>query len=207
MKKINDYSQHREGEVIARYFGESKGTLISLGENDGKTLSNVLGLIEIGWKGYLVEPSQIPFKKLIELHKSNDKVKCFNYAIGNEDGETTFYESGEHLGKGDTSLLSTIKEDELKRWGKTCTFKKITVPVKTWDSFIKDSKVKKAHLISIDCEGVDFDILIQIDFDKLDTKMIIVESNNVDNKKYSDYMNSKGYRLYYANQCNLIFTK
>lgn len=201
-----DYSQFGEGKIINEYFGD-KGVLISLGENDGRTLSNVLGLIERGWKAYLVEPSEVPFAKLKELHKGNENVKCFNYAVGTYDGDTFFYDSGTHLNKGDTGLLSSTSEQEIKRWGKLCTFEKKTVKMKTWGFFKKDAKFRKADMISIDCEGVDFDILTQIDFNALKTKMVCVESNSVENEKYINYMFKFGFKLHYSNSCNLIFTK
>lgn len=200
------YSQHGECKIINEYFND-KGVLISLGENDGKTLSNVLGLIERGWKAYLVEPSEVPFAKLKELHKDNESVKCFNYAVGTYDGDTFFYDSGTHLNKGDTGLLSSISEQEIKRWGKSCTFEKKTVKVKTWESFKKDAGFRKADMISIDCEGLDFDILTQIDFNALKTKLVCVESNSIENEKYINHMATFGFKLHYSNPCNLIFTK
>ena len=200
------YSQHGECKIINEYFGD-KGVLISLGENDGRTLSNVLGLIERGWKAYLVEPSEVPFAKLHELHKNNESVKCFNYAVGTYDGDTFFYDSGTHLNKGDTGLLSSISEHEIKRWGKSCTFEKKTVKLKTWDSFKKDAGFRKADMISIDCEGLDFDILTQIDFNALKTKMVCVESNSIENEKYINHMATFGFTLHYSNACNLILTK
>lgn len=202
---MNDYSQFGEGKIINELFTD-KGVLISLGENDGKTLSNVLGLIEKGWKAYLVEPSSV-YDKLAEFHKDNELVKCFNYAIGTYDGDATFYESGEHLNKGDSALLSTINPDELRKWERVCTFNKKIVPVRTWESFKKDAKFRKADFINIDCEGVDFDILTQIDFNALKTQMVCVESNSKDNQKYIDHMAKFGFKLYHFNSCNLIFTK
>lgn len=204
---INDYSQHGEGKVISDYFGGYIGSLLSIGENDGKTLSNVLGLIENNWSAYLIEPSPVPFSKMKELHKGNNNVKLFNYAISTESGELDFYESGEHLGNGDSSLLSTLKESEIKRWKGTCTFKKIKVKVKTFKDFMEDSKITQVDLISIDCEGLDFDILKSIPLYKLTPKMIIIETNSVGNKEVISYMLDHGYKVYYNNFCNLIFTK
>lgn len=204
---INDYSQHGEGRVISDYFNSHIGTAISIGENDGKTLSNVLGLIEQGWSAYLIEPCLVPFNKMKELHKGNKSVHLFNYAIGLETGEADFYESGEHLGKGDTSLLSTLNESEIKRWKGTCEFKKTKVKVKTFNDFLRDSRIANCDLISIDCEGLDFDILKTIPLHKLSVAMIIIETNSVGNKEVIDYMFYNGYKLHYNNFCNLIFVK
>ena len=204
---MNDYSQYGEGKVINHYFQNKTGTCVSLGENDGKTLSNVLGLIEMGFKAHLVEPSNEAFVKLKELHKNNKNVWLYNYAIGKHNGETTFYHSGTHLNTGDTSLLSTIDKDELKRWGKSCEFTETKTQVKTWNNFLLDSLLTEIDFISIDCEGVDFEILQQIRFDKLNVKMLCIEYNNVEESKFTNYMKQYGYKLHYKNYCNLIFVK
>lgn len=201
-----DYSQFGEGQILSNLLGESNGTLVSLGENDGKTFSNVYHLIKRGWSGYLVEPSKEAYDKMIKLHKSNRNVRCFNYAIGDYDGETVFFESGTHLNEGDTAILSTIKKDELLRWGDTHEFNETKVPIRKWSTFEIDANLHEADLISIDCEGVDFEILQQIDFNKLKTRVVIVESNNVENEKYIEHMKNYGFTLHFRNHCNLIFT-
>jgi FkbM family methyltransferase len=204
---MNDYSQHGEGKVIADYFNGYVGNLISLGENDGKTLSNVLGLIEVGWSAKLVEPSESVYQKLEDLHRNNKKVDTFNFAIADKDGEIAFYESGTHLKNGDLALLSSIDSNEIKKWKKTTEFKEKKAPCFKWETFVRMTKTKNVDFISIDCEGVDFEILTKIDFNKLAVKMVCVESNSVDNQKYINHMASFGYSLYYSNYCNLIFTK
>jgi len=204
---MNDYSQYGEGKVINHYFNNKQGVCVSLGENDGKTLSNVLGLIESGFIAYLVEPSEEAFSKLKELHKDNSNVKSFNFAIGSFDGETTFYHSGTHLNKGDISLLSTINKDELERWGNTCEFTETKVPIKKWETFTELANIKDIDFISIDCEGVDFEILKQINFNKHNVKMVCVEYNNINSDMYEQLMSIHGYKLHYKNVCNLIFVK
>ena len=58
------YSQNFEDEVIAEYFGNFQGTLIDIGANDGKTLSNSHYIIEKGWKAHLFEPNKNVLEKL-----------------------------------------------------------------------------------------------------------------------------------------------
>lgn len=200
------YSQHGEDTFLLKFFKRKPGTLISFGENDGVTLSNVKALIDIGWAAHLVEPSEICFKKLHELHIDNPKVRCYNYAIGSEDGVFPFFESGSHLSPNDYSLLSTLKPEEMSRIKGDHGFEEKTVQVKTWDSFMRDCGVPKFDLLSIDCEGMDFEILSQIDFKKYRPKMVVVESNRIEDNKYKAYMKKFGYRLSNTNPCNLFFT-
>src|SRR5690349_15581536 len=108
------YSQNAEEKIIIEYFEKNslgyQGTLLDIGANDGKTLSNSLALIEHGWKAVLIEPDADAFGKLIELHGTNSNVICRNVAIADEDGEMDFYKSGTHLNQGDIGLLSTLSE-------------------------------------------------------------------------------------------------
>ena len=203
----NDYSQYGEGKHIANYFKGSLGTLLSIGENDGKTLSNVLGLIELGWAAHLVEPSKTAFDKMKDLHKDNKLVQCYNFAITETDGLFDYYESNTHLNNGDTALLSTLVKSEIKRWKGTQQFEEKKVSGLSFNSFIKASQIEQLDLISIDAEGMDYSILKQIDPVKLGVKMLIVETNSENDQQYLSYMVDYGYKIHYRNFCNTIFIK
>lgn len=173
---MKSYSQNNEDIIICEYFKSFKGTLLSIGENDGITLSNVYNLLLRDWAGVLVEPSKEAFRKL----KINTKVldvELHNVAISDKAGELEFYESGTHLGKGDTSLLSTLNESELERWkGSNNHFIKTTCEAITYQMLLERSKYKSFDFISVDCEGKDLDVLKQIDLSN--TKMVCIEYNN-----------------------------
>lgn len=181
MKK---YSQNDEDLHIVNYFGEFKGNLLSVGENNGKTLSNSLRLIELGWKATLVEPSPTSFNELFTLHKENKNVKLVNCAIGTEDGKCILHESGAHFAdNSDYALLSTIKQPEAKWQG--VTFKDVEVVLSTYKTFLKNLDywhgVEEFDFITIDAEGVDVDILKQIDL--TNTKLLCIEWNSIESVK------------------------
>jgi FkbM family methyltransferase len=190
-------SQHGEEDIIRDYFKGFKGRLLSLGENDGKTLSNVYEALVEGWTGVLVEPSQTAFGRMKELWKDRKDIEMFNVAISTSSGVATFYESGNHLGMGDTSLLSTLDKDELDRW-KGYEFTETTVPTWTIEELLKHTK-KGFDLISIDCEGLDYEILKQLDL--TGCQMLIIEYNGKDEEKY---IKQSGMKLLTKNAANLI---
>jgi FkbM family methyltransferase len=196
------YSQNNEEKIIKDYFKDFRGTFLDIGANDGVTLSNTRGLSLLGWSGVLVEPSKIAFEKLKTLYADYPNIQVFNYAIGTYDGETDFFDSGTHLHQGDTSLLSTIKQNETKKWTSE-TFTQTKVNIKTYASFLNDCGHLDFELISIDAEGMDWEILQQINLD--DTKMIIVEFNQIGKDKYVDYCSNFGLKLIAQNHENLIF--
>ena len=123
------YSQNLEDLFITDYFTGYKGTLLSIGENDGKTLSNARALIEnFDWAAHLVEPSSV-FYDLKRLYIGNQNVHCYNVAVGEEQGIVDFYESGAHVPNGtDKALVSTLDFNETQRWSGVA-FNKIKVNV------------------------------------------------------------------------------
>lgn len=167
-----NYSQNQEQQYIVNYFGNKPHHLLDIGANDGQTFSNSRYLLEhLGWSGLLVEPSPTAFKKLKALYKDNDLVECLNVAIANEKGRIDFYDMGEHIGKGDSSLLSTAVQSETNRWIGT-QFAKCKVKAVTYADIIDTY-----DFITIDCEGLDLDVLKQIDLKH--TSLVCIEHNSV----------------------------
>lgn len=199
-----NYSQNNEQQIVETFFNGFIGRCFSVGENDGKTLSNVKSLIDNGWGAVLIEPSETAFNKLVELHKNNSKVLCYKLALSDFNGEADFFESSEHLGVGDTSLLSSLNLDETKRWTKE-TFTKTRTKVSTFYDFMVDKPFQTFDLISIDAEGVDFLILQQIDLFKTKTSMVIVEWNSKDLDKFDNYFKQYFFKLHDKNHENLIY--
>jgi FkbM family methyltransferase len=197
-------SQNNEEQIILNYFGNHTGTLLDIGANDGYTLSNSYNLMSRGWQGCLVEPAPGAWAKLEDLYLDVPGAFLFNYAIGARNGKAILYESGEHLGKGDTGLLSTIVATEMNRWKDTNnTFVETEVRVSTFSDFLIESPLKHFDLITIDAEGMDYEILRQIDLQAVKCRMLIIEFNGKHAQKYIDYM--QGYRLVASNYENLIF--
>lgn len=197
-------SQNREEEIFKDYFKGFKGYLLEVGANDGQTLSNSFGLINIGWSAVLVEPSVTCLEKLNVLYRTNTKVKIAPYALGLTDGEVDYWESSSLLTAADHSLVSTIVPKEKERWsGIDISFEKKIADCLTWDSFYKKYP-NKYDLISIDIEGVDFDLLTQMDLNKIGCKLICVETNGKDTQKYADYISQFGHKVIHTNAENLI---
>ena len=213
------FSQNREEEVILKYFGSHIGTFLSVGENDGETLSNVRQLAINGWRGVCVEPCPEPFEKLEKLYDyydsylngeaidNYDAVLIINIAIGTETGYADFYKSGEHLGKGDSGLLSTLVPSEMDRWKGTEVFEKIMVPVISWSDFYENLCNPTFDFVSIDIEGKDVDVLEQMDLDAMETKMVCIEHNS--NRKTLKRIKAKlkGWKELHRNHENIIMTR
>jgi FkbM family methyltransferase len=201
------YSQNSEEIVILNYFHLQeikKGTFIDIGANDGITLSNTRALAELGWSGVLIEPSKEAYKRACENNKNNLSIQIYNCAIGKENKLITFYESGEHLGKGDTSLLSTIVKDELSRW-KDETFTENVAMCYDWKYFLEQSELKEFDFISMDIEGMELEVLPQMDLNELKVYLFCVEWNGKNFDFFDNYFKSFGFNLIHQNPENLIY--
>lgn len=202
-----NYSQNNEQQVIIDYFKDFKGTFLDIGANDGQTLSNTRALAELGWCGVLVEPSPKAFSRLSNLYESSKK-GCFylyDVALGLHNGRATLHESGELLKKGDTSLVSTLIEDEKQRFENVLSYDKVEVKCFRWKTFLNRLTIKKFDFISIDCEGMDADLLDQMDV--TDTRCVCIEWNGHQSLKERFSKKLDGFNIIYTSAENLIFAR
>ncbi|MBO9204297.1 MULTISPECIES: FkbM family methyltransferase [Niastella] len=203
------FGQNQEDKTIAQYFGDFKGTLLSIGENDGITYSNALHFILNGWSADLVEPSQVAFSKVSKLHRGNNKVAIHQVAIGEQNGEADFYDSGQLEGLGDTSLVSSLKKDTTTMWTGV-NFNKITIKTYDFQTFNTTvARYKTYDFITIDAELMDLTILKQMDLTKLGCKCLIIEHGGEEatKKQMIDHCTKHGLSLAHTTQENFIFTK
>lgn len=199
------YSQNNEEQIIARYFGNKIGTFLDLGANDGITLSNTFALSNKGWKGCLVDASPDAFARLKDCYEHMTGFDLIHTAVGAHNGSVILNQSGEHLKQGDVALLSTIKREELTRW-RDEIFNEVTVPCCTFSVLLGLTQYKTFDFISMDIEGMELDVLPQMDLQALGCKMLCVEYNGVRQDEYDALVIPQGYNLVHKNGENLIYT-
>jgi len=198
------YSQNNEQDIILNYFKGNTGCFLDIGANDGITLSNTYGLTLDGWQGTLVEASPSAYAKLKETHRGTRYLQFIHAAATDYNGEITLHESGEHLGVGDTALLSSTYKGETYRWKKE-TFTEVTVPAINFETLLGLSQIKKFDFISMDCEGCEICLLEQMDLKALGCKLVCVEYNGKDQHLYDAIVLPQGYKLLHKNGENLIY--
>lgn len=207
--QIKNFAQNGEQEVILNYFKDYKsGTFLSIGENDGETLSNVRALALTGkFCGCMVEPSPEPFRKLKALYEA-EKKGCFylyNVAVGNTNGKAILHDSGSLLKTGDTGLVSTLVAEEKKRFESVLSYTDVEVKVYRWKTLLNRFTIKKFDCISLDAESMDWDILQQMDV--TDVKLLVIEWNGKPELKerFSKYLHE--FKIIYTSGENLIFAR
>lgn len=204
------HSQNSEAEIAIKYFGHRTGTVLDIGANEGKFLSNSYDLIQRGWSGILLEPSSV-YSDLLMTHLGNPVVKMFNVGIGDKHEKVTFYESGAHVPNGtDKALVSSTDYEETVRWRNAgVSFTETTVELVDFKTFWEGVGKLKFPLISIDTEGHDWLILQQIDLRETKTEMLIIEWNGHKElrDKFDNYCRGFGLKRIHQNPENVVYAK
>lgn len=200
-----NYSQNNEQVIILDYFalnGIKKGSFLDLGAYDGVNLSNTRALAMSGWRGVMVEPHPAIFADLRKNYNvySND-VLLVEAAVGITNGTFKLH--------ANPSYYSTLIESETNRWKGVETFEVIDCPVITFVQLALLSKDLGYEpftfdFISIDCEGMDYAILKQMNLEELGCKLICVETNGIETQKYIDHCAMFGMHEIARNAENLI---
>ncbi|MGH8659268.1 MAG: FkbM family methyltransferase [Gammaproteobacteria bacterium] len=160
---------------------------IEIGANDGVTQDILHQYIyKYRWRGILVEPVPYYFEKLKCTYEANDQLILENIAISDKDEIRDFYRVREGVshfpywseGLGSFDLNVVLSH----RWAMpNISDYIVTEKVKciALRSLLLKHHVKKIDLLSIDTEGYDYEIIKQIDFDKLSPLVLIYEHKHI----------------------------
>lgn len=197
------YSQNEEETVILDFFknqakafeGVGKGRVLEIGAYHPLIFSNSRRLIELGWEAVLVEASPKCFTAFETEYKNNPKVKLVNKAIGATTKKLKFYDSAGAVGTAFDVHYNKWKELQLD-------YEEITVDCVSWKDFYAEYP-GKYDFISIDTEGMDYEILNQIDLHETETKLICVEYTYA-NIGIEMYLKHYGFKTLFVNTENII---
>lgn len=214
--EINSYAQSGEDMIISYilHFLQkplSEVTYLDLGANHAKHLSNTYHFYQSGARGVLVEanPELIPELKSV---RPNDIILNRAISLDSEQKQVKFY-----VLNGDG--LSTIDLQEAENACKKNPelFIKATYNIETitMDEILSSHFADELTILSIDLEGIEEEVLEQIDFAKYKPWIIIIENIpyhpilSIDEREYkgSSLLDKKGYTEYAFTGINSIFLR
>lgn len=146
--------------------------LVDVGAYDGATLSNSAPFLAEGWSGVVIEPHPSLFARLAALHHGRDDVACVNKAVAAEQGVLPLF-----LGVGgEDSMVSTLSTDENRWFESMRTQESVEVEVDTLTSILDScSAPGDFALLLVDAEGMDYDVLAGLDFERYRPRVIVTE--------------------------------
>jgi FkbM family methyltransferase len=140
----------------------------------------------------LVEPQKIPYESLSRLYHNNPRIHIVNAAIGEFDGEAVLY-----VPAADPSPKASLIPHHHMRFGlKRSAVRKITVPLISVTTLLKQNDLKGIDILQLDTEGMDYRIMQCFFSAGIEPTIINFESLHLDKKERlasRDLLKKKGY--------------
>jgi len=192
----NSYSQNCEDRGIDKLLNFSKeGFYVEIGAYDPKRLSNSFRFYKRGWTGVVVEPNPEVANRFLTKRPRD---KFVNAGIGIDNGHLDYYKY--LIPALNTFSKKAVLENNKKGFNVDSIEKIKILAVK---DFLDKYVDKKIDFLSIDTEGLDFQILKNWDW-KYKPKVICVEKDN--DMRIRKLLNKRGYEAIEETKYNLIFS-
>lgn len=180
---------------------------VQVGANDGQIADPLYPyLSEKGWRGLLLEPNPVYFRRLEALHKDRPAVQTLKIGASEQASQMELHyldEAHEHLYRANAQGCASFNRGQLvealaKEHGDAdAHIRTETVPVRPLDNILEGAGVTKTHVLVIDTEGHEIPVLAGLTLDRLKPWVAIVEVNDRVNKApVKRYFREAGYRCF-----------
>ena len=152
------YSQFGEDQYIVENLVHPKiGVFVDVGAGNGIDDSNTMVFEDMGWDGICIEPDSRNFAKCREYRK-----RSLNFCISDVEEDMVFYCHKVHpdlsgLGKNGLGYNKTI------------------IRTHRLDTILKEQKINRIDVLSIDTEGTELDVMNSFDIEIHQPGIIIIE--------------------------------
>lgn len=201
------YAQEKEDLIVSRILTDifhkkfSDITYLDIGANKWRHGNNTYLFYKKG-RGILVEADPTLAEKLRQKRKRD---KVYHAAVGTKDGESLDFYILSLATR--SSLDKEHVEQERKRGIKVLNT--IQIQCRTINSILEENNLNPDFL-SIDIEGMDFQALQTIDYERYKIKVIVAERSgekNTDNETMDQFMGRKGYVVYCKTRANVVYRR
>ncbi len=179
---------------------------LDIGCNHPISLSNTFGFYLEGGRGICVDANE-------ELIKAYTKIRprdiALNTLISNNEEEVTFYSFENHV-------LSTANPEVVEKAGKAHTIRKRTMRSRTLTSILSEHLPENTtmDLLSIDVEGLDFEVLKSLDLNIYRPSVILIEMHQLNisdvhfhQHEIIQYLSNYDYKMKFYSSMNGYFVK
>ncbi len=130
--------------------------IVQIGAFDGQVadpLADILRLENVS--AVLVEPQTIPYKALVAHYEGNPGISLVNAAIAESDGEVILY-----VPSSRESPKASLIAGHHRRFGVMAReVHQVVVPSMSVASLLEAYQIEHVHILQIDTEGMDYDVL------------------------------------------------
>ncbi|KAL5004768.1 hypothetical protein ScPMuIL_018224 [Solemya velum] len=172
---------------------KTDGFFLEAGAADGEEISNTLFFeTERNWTGLLIEPDPVAYTLLQTKHRKAYSINCCLAAnVSKMEFHTEFLIGGLH---------DFIKEKIKKS-------PPVTLQCFPLHAIMQAINHKTVDLFSLDVEGAEPHVLRGIDFNKVDIKVLVIESVHCGSAVLREILEPEGYQLVKKLQVDDVFVK
>jgi len=191
-KRLIVYSQFGESEILVRYFQDGKGFYLDIGSGDPVRGSNTYFLYKQGWTGILIDPISRNIRASKILRR---KDRIIQGLVGTANKSYLFFETYPYE-------YSTTDQEAFNR---LIDGRKAKLVRKMYLNTISISQLKlnitldQPSLLSVDCEGLDLEVLKTIDLNTIKFRVICIEDFDFNpiskTSAINQYLNENGYEI------------
>jgi len=198
------YTRNFEDVILQRVFANiPEGCYVDVGASAPVIDSNTYALYTQGWRGICIDPMRVA-----DWAAARPGDVFIAAALGASPGETTFhvYES--------TLQISTASPETREHWavrGGIDPSRSVNVPVRTLDDVLDEHLAGRTlHLVSIDVEGMEEDVLRGFDLQRHRPWLILLEAvkpgtAEPNHGAWEPVLLNNGYRMVYFDGVNRFY--
>jgi hypothetical protein len=179
----SSYSQWGEDIEIINYFkNKQRGKYLDIGCFHPLMYSNTCLLYRKGWSGVNIDLNQTTID-LFSIARPDDLNLC--RIIGSEEKKVKVYFDSlfSPVNTADETFYSEHKETFFKN-----KFIREVISEK-FHNIVEENSISEIDFINIDAEGMDYQVLQQVDLNKFKVSLIAIETHYVNGKETKDYLN------------------
>jgi FkbM family methyltransferase len=130
--------------------------VLQIGAFDGHACDPLLEVLQNeNVSAILVEPQKIPYERLVERYANNPRVSLINAAVAEHDGVVKLYVPGSNA-----SPMASLIAQHQRRFGSDAkNVRELEVPSISVGSLLNMFHGERLHLLQVDTEGMDYQIL------------------------------------------------
>ena len=130
--------------------------VLQIGAFDGHACDPLLEILQNqNVSAILVEPQKIPYERLVARYAANPRVSLINAAVAEHDGVVKLYVTG----SGDSPTASLIAQHHRRFGSDAKEVREIEVDSISVGSLVKMFHGEHLHLLQVDTEGMDYQML------------------------------------------------
>ena len=175
----HSYSQFGEDKVIRSLLPERFGSYLDIGAGHPVRNSNSYYLYKLGWHGTLIEPITELAQTIARKRPRDEVVNCLVATQNIKAGYTKFFEfHPSELSTADKARAESLIQDGYELIGE------YAVTIRDISEFTKVVRPTDPFLLTIDIEGLDYEVLKSINWESFQPRVIVVENpiwNHINN--------------------------